>query len=455
MAAVLRALVFIAIGALVITVGDALWQSCQSGSWKQLVGQATSSSCVEFWLNRHQTLLAGLAALLAAWIWALLPSAAALSADALSDMSNLCLMLVALLCLMRGEQTGGTAPFFWSGLLSGAAYTIRPEGAEVALVAITIAILIRRVTTRRRFAAAIAASLGFALIGGTYAFLEGGRIINKQTWLQEEQTAFSGESDAEWVILNEPSAKRSLPPIPATALKAGIGNSVGAVVAKLSLSLRYIWLPIAILYLLLPKDRLARSPLALSLMLLLAGHTALLLWFHHRAGYLSHRHTVLLAVPTVIFAAGALVESAVLISERFGARFQHFDAIAVAGLSLSLSPWLFRDINSNRQYIHQAAQFVASVRHDRSPNIISQHGWTPFYAGLLNWSTCPRAARLADLPDLPTADLASFDTRESVPSLIHHRLTGTDFLVNEVARFTDPQSSRGEVIYRVAPVSGN
>ena len=68
MAAILRGLVVIAIGVLVITVGDALWQSCQSGSWKQLVGQASSSSCVEFWLNRYQTLLAGLAALLAAWI---------------------------------------------------------------------------------------------------------------------------------------------------------------------------------------------------------------------------------------------------------------------------------------------------------------------------------------------------------------------------------------------------
>ena len=68
MAAILRGLVVIAIGVLVITMGDALWQSCQSGSWKQLVGQASSSSCVEFWLNRYQTLLAGLAALLAAWI---------------------------------------------------------------------------------------------------------------------------------------------------------------------------------------------------------------------------------------------------------------------------------------------------------------------------------------------------------------------------------------------------
>jgi hypothetical protein len=67
MVAILRALVLIAIGALIIIGGGALWQSCQSGSWK-LLSQASSTSCLEFWLNRYQTLLAGLAALLAAWI---------------------------------------------------------------------------------------------------------------------------------------------------------------------------------------------------------------------------------------------------------------------------------------------------------------------------------------------------------------------------------------------------
>jgi uncharacterized protein len=67
MAAVLRALVIIMLGALIITAGDVQWRSCQSGSWK-LLSQSSSTSCIEFWLNRYQTFLAGLAALLAAWI---------------------------------------------------------------------------------------------------------------------------------------------------------------------------------------------------------------------------------------------------------------------------------------------------------------------------------------------------------------------------------------------------
>lgn len=68
MAPVVRTLALLAIGALIIVVGNALWESCQSGSWKQLVGLPPSSSCIEFWLNRYQTLLAGLAALAAARI---------------------------------------------------------------------------------------------------------------------------------------------------------------------------------------------------------------------------------------------------------------------------------------------------------------------------------------------------------------------------------------------------
>jgi hypothetical protein len=162
---------------------------------------------------------------------------------------------------------------------------------------------------------------------------------------------------------------------------------------------------------------------------------------------------MLLAVPVVIFAAGTLAESALLLSHRFGTAFRRFDAVVVAIISLGLSPWLVRDINSNRQYIHEAARFVAKARRDRDPNIISQHGWTPFYAGLLSWSTCPHATGLADSPDVPTADMASFDTREVVPPVVHHRPSGADFQVTEVARFTDPRSNRGEVIYRVAPAA--
>jgi hypothetical protein len=63
-----RALIFILVGALVIAAGDWLWRSCETGTWKLLAGQASDGYCIEFWLNRYQTLLAGIAALLAAWI---------------------------------------------------------------------------------------------------------------------------------------------------------------------------------------------------------------------------------------------------------------------------------------------------------------------------------------------------------------------------------------------------
>jgi hypothetical protein len=53
--------------ALAINVGFPLIWSCASPSWSKLI-DAGGGSCVEFWLNRYQTLIAGLAALGGAWI---------------------------------------------------------------------------------------------------------------------------------------------------------------------------------------------------------------------------------------------------------------------------------------------------------------------------------------------------------------------------------------------------
>ena len=380
--------------------------------------------------------------LLAAWIWAVLPSASALSADALSDMPNLCLMLAALILLMETERSASLGSFFWAGLLSGAAYCIRPEGAEVALVGMISAFSEKRVEVGRRIAAAIAVSLGFALIGGGYAILEGGRLINKQTWLQEES---AGGGDQAY----DPS--EPLRVSASSSVYLALFRSLGAVLEKLSLSLRYVWLLPGVVYPFLPMARRDRRWCTGPPAYLFTLHAAVLVWFHHRAGYLSHRHTMLLAVFTVILASGTLAELARMLSQRFGMKWRSSDAIIVAAIGASLSPWLLRDINSNRNYLHLAAKFVVESKFVRPPNIIAQHGWVPFYSGLLNWAACRHASQLAELPELITADLACFDTREVVPPVIHHRPTGIDVRMIEAARFTDPRGNHGMVIYRVRP----
>ncbi|HUN80212.1 MAG TPA: hypothetical protein VMV81_01760, partial [Phycisphaerae bacterium] len=114
------------------------------------------------------------------------------------------------------------------------------------------------------------------------------------------------------------------------------------------------------------------------------------------------------------------------------------------------SPWLFRDINSNRWYIHDAAAFISRTNLGRAPNIVAQHGWVPFYSGLLNWAGCPHAANLANCNDLATADFAVFDTREAVPGRVQLHSGGLDIKLIETERFIDPHSSRGAVIYRIS-----
>ena len=372
--------------------------------------------------------------LLAAWIWALLPSACALSADALSDMPTLCLVLGSLLTLMKGAEGKQLRLLICTGLLSGAAYCIRPEGAEAAIVGIVFVVAMGRVNWSQRIASAVAVGVGFLFIGGSYAALEGGRLINKQTWLQEETSAGHELIGVQYAGL-------------ATLSEANLIRPVGAVMEKIGISMRYLWLVPALIYPFLGAARRDRRWCTGPPAYLFLFHLAVLIWFQHRSGYLSHRHTMLLAVFLVILAAGTLSEAGGWVQRRMGRGGLDWFAIAIG--SLALSPWLFRDINSSRWYIHDAAAFVSRANLGHAPNIVAQHGWVPFYSGLLNWAGCPHAANLSNCNDLVTADFAVFDTREAVPGLVRLRLGGPDIGLTEAARFIDPRSSRGVVIYRV------
>lgn len=54
----------------VLAIGVAVWlmESCYNANWRTIINQGSGGSCFEFWVNRYQTLLTGLAALIAALI---------------------------------------------------------------------------------------------------------------------------------------------------------------------------------------------------------------------------------------------------------------------------------------------------------------------------------------------------------------------------------------------------
>ncbi|MBI5765032.1 MAG: glycosyltransferase family 39 protein [Planctomycetes bacterium] len=203
--------------------GDVVMGWQRSGQIASLLFGVLSIVLV-YWIARR--VVGERAAVFAAWIWALLPQAAALSADALTDVPTVTLMIAGVLAVMRGMDSGRAGWWLFAGLLSGAASTMRPEGAEVVLVGLAVLMFKRRnVETsksrndareqgignrepgekgtealrqsgtkggetphggwRRTFGAAAALVVGFGVIGGSYILLEGGRVLHKQTWMGE------------------------------------------------------------------------------------------------------------------------------------------------------------------------------------------------------------------------------------------------------------------------------
>lgn len=276
------------------------WQRC--GQIVSLLFGVASIVLV-YWIARR--VVGERAAVFAAWIWALLPQAAGLSADALTDVPTLTLMMGGVLAVMRGVESGYAGWWLAAGLLSGAASTMRPEGAEVVLVGLAV-LGVKRPnveksksrnedeeaqrhegteaqreqgtgnreqgeggTEARRhrgtevrsgpgggwrevLIAAAALVVGFGVIGGSYILLEGGRVLHKQTWMGEARASGLGTVAPSGLGFSfggdrglAPSAIGNRPcraEIEGIHVGAGVFSAIGLVVEKTFGSLNGVWM---------------------------------------------------------------------------------------------------------------------------------------------------------------------------------------------------------------------
>jgi 4-amino-4-deoxy-L-arabinose transferase-like glycosyltransferase len=432
----------------------------------QLVCVVFGVACIPlvYWLGRR--LLGARSGLIAAWIWALLPQAAALSADALTDMPHLALVLAALALAVVGLGTvqpdaTPTRPFaesdsspaaprrpprefqlpalFGAGLMSGVAYTLRPEGAEVAIVAALLALLRRRTSVSRKAPAVASVLIGFAIIGGAYIVLEGGRVFNKQSWLLETQANAGRAAYSCSASLAESTGPTAW------------ARAAAALVEKLTISLNGVWLVLGAAFGLLPdRRRMCRDLRAPSALWTL--HTLLLLFLYTQRGYISSRHVMLLDVAFVIFAAGTLTWLSDAASKRFAPQWQpvmrRMDALALAAISLGLAPWLLRDINFNRFYVRDAGRWISERYVGQGlPGIVAPDGWAPFYAGAIHWGICRSAAGLSATAELDGAQLLVMQPDQTPPLSVRVRATGRDVEISKLASFVEPDHQRGFVVY--------
>ena len=405
---------------------DSLMQWQRAG---QLVSLMGGLCCIPLIYLLGLRLFSRRVGLLSAFVWALLPYAARFSADALSDMPHLALVLAGLLFIMSGMSTRRWPHWFLAGLFGGAAYCIRPEGGEVAFIAVVIALCAPRLgPLPRRLIACVAIVCGFSLLGGVYSIAEG-RLFSKHL------SIFS-------------TVNRPVPVL------AGVGSVPAAMlelINELTQTLHGVWLLLAIAWRFMPAKPALRSRRIIAPLLLLTLHAAILVWLHTVRDYISSRHVVLLDVGFVIFACASLVRLQTWLARRSTSSsglVRRFDLHAAVVLSLATSPWLLADINESRHYIHTAAAWLREHGGD-SPHIVSENGWVPFYAGLRRWDVCAKAEELPTHAQLAAADWLIYDVRHVPPAQMTVEPSTVVSLVEEM-RFTDQKGSRGVVIYRVA-----
>ena len=187
-------------------------------------------------------------------------------------------------------------------------------------------------------------------------------------------------------------------------------------------------------------------------------HAGVLVWHTMKHGYLSSRHVLLPDVGLIILAAGTLAYTAAVLSRRFiGYRYerlaQRVDVLVLAAVCIVLSPRIFRDINDNRWYIHDAAGWIRKHYQNKWPRaVISEGGWAPFYSGITDWIDC-KAFYMPTHPRLARVKLAVVEIGNPLPAEIRITKGGQTVRFNEVARFKDGR--RGMIIYEVqGPTTG-
>lgn len=297
---------------------------------------------------------------------AVLPELAEYSADGLSDTLHLLLYVSALLLGMVGLTRSRWQPMLAAGVLSGLAFLTRPEGAGVAVVLTMACLALPRVGRwRTRLPMCAAVAVGALLVAAPYMQMTG-RLIPKKSIFElfgqpAGQTA--GASDA-------PSAIGAHWPILADA---GLGlpavaSAVVLIVRKWVRTCRVVFFVLAILGICQrgwPADR--RNACA-ALTAAGALHFAVLMLLVVNFAYdseLSQRHTLVLAVLILPWAAAALNDIvAAVLKRRPAAAPALVWTVAIAIIVGSIAYWLFRPRQQNTRYMREAAVWLAEHRPD-------------------------------------------------------------------------------------------
>lgn len=336
-----------------------------------------------YWLGR-MLFASPFAGFAAALLFQVLPTAAQITSDALSDSTCLLLVLLTLVCGVRAVRTWSTLWFIFTGVAAGCGYLVRPEGL-IGVPAVGLVLLVGALARVRPAAAslsrAIAMLAGLCVIASPYMALIGG-VSNKPTVNEQIRKLIP------FRVLVTDGQANAKPAHPALLAEwySGSGSqwlwAARAIVKETSKTAHYAIPAFAFLGLWRFRHRLdagfavvlACGALQICVLFLLAmkpmpadlgpGSEAV-------PPYVSERHTLLLAYLCCLFTGGWLAS---------GVRNRLVAWLLLAALVAASLPGALKPLHANRAGHLHAGRFLAGSV-GPGDALIDPFAWAQWYSG--------------------------------------------------------------------------
>lgn len=330
-----------------------------------------------YWLGR--LLFGKFVGFAAALLFQVLPVAARVTSDGLTEGLYLLGLSTALLLGVRAVKKPGIGGFLLCGLATGLTYLVRPEGllagAAVGLVVAGLTIT-RRWTLGDGAARLTALAVGFGLTAAPYIALIGG-LTNKPTAVDITPPAFHLRG-AVTAVAPAPTlfAIWYMPEVDgasATAKAVWVAKAIAVEGAK---SFHYVPAVFALLGVWLASRRLRVEPwiwVPIAYVALLLGVLALVGW---KKDYISERHT-LSAVYVGCFFAGLAIEA---VPRWVGRGNGLLAGLVLAALVASCVPALLKPLHKERLGHVHAGRYLREVLRPGDA-LVDPFEWAAFYSG--------------------------------------------------------------------------
>jgi len=345
-------------------------------------------------------------AMIAALLAAVTAEFCQLSGDALTDMPHLGVYLLGIAAAIRGVRDRSLLWLAAAGALSGMAYLIRPEGAEVAVVAVAgILFAGGALSFRHRLVGAVVVCLAAAAIASPYMAVTGKLVPKKSLmrmfWGPASETISERIPSIERTDTHESDtlhrlmdAGRSSRPERDKLLAGGsvdrlvlLGKALAKIAENWARSLRVMLLLPALLWLVVRRRRPCEATGARLTSIAIVLHLVIAAFLIVNFDYLklfSLRHVMLLAGLTLPFSAAGV---AIVLDTAPAGRQRLVMLVLAASLIGPTLPWMLETRHAEAVHIRRAGEWIREQARG-TPRVMTTRHRAAFYAnGLHVW--CP------------------------------------------------------------------